>query len=82
MDGMILAAKGTYKEVDDAAKPFKIGDQIELLVEETYLHNSNDALARTDGYIIQIINGKKYMGKRITVEIISVSKTSAVAKII
>lgn len=82
MDGMIVAVKGTYKEVEDAAKPFKIGDQIELLIEETYLHNSNDALARVDGYIIQIINGKKYIGKRVTAEIISVSKTSAVAKII
>lgn len=82
MDELIVAAKGSYKDVEDASKPFKIGDCLELLVEETYLHNSEDALARIDGYIIQIIGGKKYMGKRVTVEIKNISKTSAVAEII
>ncbi len=82
MDELEVAVKGTYREVDEAARPFKTGDQVELLIEDTYLHNTNDALARCDGYIIQVIDGKKYIGKHIMAEIISVSKTSAAAKII
>jgi predicted RNA-binding protein with TRAM domain len=53
-----------------------------LFIEETYLHNSEDALARVDGYIIQIVGGKKFMGKRVKVEVRSISKTSAVAEIV
>jgi ribonuclease G len=82
LDEVIIVTKGNYKEVEDASKPFKVGDFLELFVEDTYLHNSEDALARIDGYIIQIIGGKKYIGKKVKVEIKNVSKTSAVAEII
>lgn len=82
LDEVVIAAKGSFKEVEDISKPFKVGDIINLLIEDTYLHNSNDALARINGYIIQVINGKKFIGKQARVEIINVAKTSAVAKIV
>jgi ribonuclease G len=82
MDELAVVSKGSYKDVEEASKPFKPGDCLDLLIEETYLHNSEDALARIDGYIIQIVGGKKFIGKRVTVEIKNISKTSAVAEII
>ncbi|MDD5659248.1 MAG: Rne/Rng family ribonuclease [Actinomycetota bacterium] len=82
MDELVVVSKGSYKEVEESSKPFREGDCLELFIEETYLHNSEDALARIDGYIIQIIGGKRLMGKRVTVKIKTISKTSAVAEII
>lgn len=82
MDELAVVSKGSYKDVEEASKPFKPGDCLDLFIEETYLHNSEDALARIDGYIIQIVGGKKFIGKRVTVEIKNISKTSAVAEII
>lgn len=82
MDELVVVSKGTYKDIEEASKPFKIGDCLDLFIEETYLHNSEDALARIDGYIIQIVGGKKFIGKRVTVQIRNISKTSAVAEII
>ena len=82
MDELVVVSKGSYKDVEEASKPFKIGDCLDLFIEETYLHNSEDALARIDGYIVQIIGGKKFIGKRVTVQIKNISKTSAVAEII
>ncbi len=82
MDAFILEAEGSKEEIKKAAKPFHIGDVLDLVVEEPYMHNRNDALSRVEGYVVQIIGGKKYMGKRVKVEIKSISKTSAVASIV
>jgi len=81
MDAFIVSAEGSIGEIKEAAKPFKTGDIIDLLVEEQYLHNKSDAISRVDGYVVQIIDGSKYIGQRLKVEIKSVSKTSAIAEI-
>ena len=81
LDAFVVAAEGSVGEVREASRPFKAGDILNLVVEETYLHNKNDAISRVNGYVIQIIDGRKYIGQRVEVEIKSVSKTSAVAEI-
>ncbi|MEA2015565.1 MAG: Rne/Rng family ribonuclease [Actinomycetota bacterium] len=81
LDAFILVAEGSVKQVKEAAQPFRIGDILNLVVEEQYLHNKSDAISRVNGYVVQIIDGSKHMGKRLKVEIKSVSKTSAVAEI-
>ncbi len=82
MDAFIVEAEGSVDEIKNAAKPFHIGDVLDLVVEEPYMHNKKDALSRVEGHVVQIIDGKKYMGKRVKVEIKSLSKTSAVASIL
>ncbi|MGM0366050.1 MAG: Rne/Rng family ribonuclease [Actinomycetota bacterium] len=82
LDAFIVEAEGSVEEIKKAAKPFHIGDVLDLVVEEPYMHNRSDALSRVEGYVVQIIDGKKYMGRRVEVEIKSISKTSAVASII
>jgi ribonuclease G len=81
LSSFIVVAEGSIAEIKDAAKPFKIGDMLDLLVEEPYLYNKSDAISRVDGFVIQIIEGAKYLGKRIKVEVKSISRTSAVAEI-
>jgi ribonuclease G len=81
LDTFLLLAEGSVREVKEAAQPFKVGDILNLVVEESYLHNKSDAISRVNGYVVQIIDGSKYIGKRLKVEIRSVSKTSAVAEI-
>ncbi|MCJ7776717.1 MAG: TRAM domain-containing protein, partial [Sedimentisphaerales bacterium] len=76
-----IAAEGSIAEIKEAAKPFKVGDILDLLVEEPYLHNKSDAISRVDGCVVQIIDGRKYIGQRLKIEIRSISKTSAVAEI-
>ena len=81
LNSFIVVAEGSIAEIKDAAKPFKVGDLLDLLVEEPYLYNKNDAISRVDGFVIQIIEGAKYLGKRIKVKVKSISRTSAVAEI-
>lgn len=81
LDAFLVTAEGSVNEIKKAARPFRVGDILNLVVEEPYLHNKNDAISRVNGYVVQIIDGSKYMGQRLKVEIKSVSKTSAVAEI-
>jgi len=81
LDAFEIMSEGLANDIKEAAKPFKIGDVLDLEVEEHYSHNKNDALSRVEGYVVQIINGRKYIGTRVKVEIKSISKTSAVAVI-
>ena len=81
LDAFIIDAQGDITDIQKASRPFKIGDIIDIEVEKQYSHNRNDALSRVEGYVIQIINGRHYIGKRAKVEISSISKTSAVGVI-
>ncbi len=81
LDSFLVVAEGAVGDIKDAAKPFKVGDIISLQVEENYLHNRSDAISRIDGFIIQVIDGKKHIGENVRVEIKSMSKTSAIAEI-
>jgi ribonuclease G len=81
LDAFEVISEGLANDIKEAAKPFRIGDILDLEVEEHYSHNKNDALSRVEGYVVQIIDGRKYIGTRVKVEIKSISKTSAVAVI-
>jgi len=82
LDSFILIAEGSVGEIKDEARPCRMGDILDIVIEEQYLHNRNDAISRLDGYIVQINGGGKYIGERVKVRIKSVSRTSAVAEII
>ena len=82
LDTFLLVEEGSVGRIKEAARPCRVGDLIDLVIEEQYLHNRNDAISRLDGYIVQIIGGGKHLDERVKVRIKSVSKTSAVAEII
>ncbi len=82
LDTFMVAAEGSVGEIKEASRPCRPGDIIDMLIEEQYLHNRDDAISRIDGYIVQVIGGGKHLGQRVKVRIKSVSKTSAVADIV
>ncbi|GAG65181.1 unnamed protein product, partial [marine sediment metagenome] len=77
-----LLKEGTMKEIEEAAIPVYQGQVLDMLVEEPHSYISKDAISRFSGYIIHIIDGRKYLHKRLRVEILDVTKTYAQAKII
>ncbi len=81
VNSFVVAAEGSISDIREAARPFKAGDILDLLVEEPYLYNKSDAISRVDGFVVQIIEGSKYVGQRLKVEIKSISRTSATAGI-
>ncbi len=81
LDGFVVEAEGSQADIKEASKPFNIGDILDLVVEEPYSHNRKDGLSRIEGYVIQIVDGRKFIGSRVKVEITQISKTSAMGRI-
>ncbi len=68
--------------IEEIVQPLKVGQRMTIKVEDYHSHNSEDGIARLDGYIIDVIKGGLYLDQEIKIEIIEVNKTYAKAKIL
>ncbi len=79
---MKIILAGTKSEVERAALPVKVGDKLKVEIERPHLANSQNGIARLEGYVIDVEGAGKRVGKKLEVEIIKVTRTFARAKII
>jgi ribonuclease G len=75
-----LKALGTRAEVEERALPVKVGQVLELRVEEQHANNPVDGIARIEGYVLDIEGAGKLVGRRVQVEVTRVYRTYAKAK--
>lgn len=68
---------GFRKVLRKMAFPVKEGEILRVKIEEKHANNSADAIARKDGYIINIPNGGSLIGEEVLVRISQVQKTFA-----
>lgn len=64
------------------AAPLRKGEILQVRIEEPFVGNPQDGIARLDGYIIIVKNGSDFIGLDIMVEIVKVSRTAAHAVIL
>jgi ribonuclease G len=76
-----LKALGSRAEVEERALPVKVGQVLELRVEEQHANNPVDGIARMEGYVLDIEGAGKLIGKRVQIEVTRVYRTYAKAKI-
>jgi ribonuclease G len=57
--------------------PVERGQELEVELEETHLHDETDAIARLDGYVITVAGGAEKVGEKVAIRIEDVGKTSA-----
>ncbi|GFP27314.1 ribonuclease G [Candidatus Hakubella thermalkaliphila] len=82
IETFLLMAEGDREEIEKAAVPVQVGQILDLEVEEPHLNNPRDAISKLEGYIIQIMDGRKYLRKRIKVKIVEVTRTCAYAEVL
>ncbi|KAF1085614.1 Ribonuclease G [Sporotomaculum syntrophicum] len=73
-----------YDQADIQAnnQPVKLGQVLDVVVEEPHTSNLNNGIARVDGFIIDIEEGGSRVGETVTVEVNKVFRTYARAKLI
>lgn len=74
-------AMGTRAEVEAKALPVRVGQVVELDVEEPHVSNPKDGIARIEGYVVDIEGAGRMIGERLEVEIVKVFRTYAKARI-
>ena len=70
------------EEILALSAPVRQGEILDVEVEEAHATNNSDGIARIHGYIIDIENGRDYIGKRVLVKIDKVYRTYAKARIL
>ncbi len=81
-DAVNILAMGTREDVERRARPVSVGEILEVRVEEPHAVNSEDAIARVEGYVIDIDRGSAYVGQRVRVEIVQTYRTYARARLV
>ncbi|MFZ3170559.1 MAG: Rne/Rng family ribonuclease [Carboxydocellales bacterium] len=70
------------KEELEQRIPVKLGQVLDVKVDEPHVANTNDGIARYHGFVVNIEGGGALIGEQVTVEITRVHKTYARAKLV
>ncbi|MGI8506249.1 MAG: Rne/Rng family ribonuclease [Solirubrobacteraceae bacterium] len=82
LDHFVVLLEGDREQVLERALPFREGEEVHVEIVEPHMYSPGDAVAKVDGYIIQIKGGTKYVGEKRVVRIDEVGRTSAVASLL
>jgi len=77
-----LKVLGTRAEVEERALPVRVGQLLEVKVDEAHVTNTSDGIARIDGYVLDIDGAGELVGRKVTVEIIKAFRTYAKARLV
>lgn len=82
IEEMNVKALGTREEIAIKSVPVQIGDVLEVEIEEPHSQNSDDGIARIEGYVIDVENAGSLVGQKVQVEIESCLRTFAKAVLV
>jgi ribonuclease G len=57
--------------------PFRAGEEVHVDIVEPHMFNDDDAVAKVDGYLIEVVNGIPYVGEKKLVRIEEAGRTAA-----
>ena len=82
LDHFAVLLEGDREQVLERALPFREGEEVHVEIVEPHMYSPGDAVAKIDGYIIQVKGGTPYVGEKHVVRIDEVGRTSAVASLL
>ncbi len=72
---MNVKAIGTKEEIAEKAIPVRVGDILEVLIEEPHDKNRSDGIARREGYVIDVEGAGGRVGEKVLVRIVACHRT-------
>jgi ribonuclease G len=77
-----VTQEGAREEIEQQAVPFAAGDEVHVHIVEPHMYNEDDAVAKVDGYVIEVVNAIPYVGEKKLVHIEEASRTGARAVLV
>jgi ribonuclease G len=78
-DHFAVLTKGPVARIEAKSLPVASGDELEVKLEATHMHDEADAIARLDGYVISVAGAGNKVGKTVKVRIERATRTVAYA---
>jgi ribonuclease G len=82
LDHFAVVLESTRERVLERSVPFRAGEEVHVEIVEPHMYNPGDAVAKIDGYMIQITGAGDYVGEKHLVRIEEAGRTSAVATLL
>jgi ribonuclease G len=77
LDYFAVTMEGTRAEIEEHAVPFRAGEEVHVHLVEPHMYNDDDAVAKVDGYLIDVVNGIAFVGEKKLVRIEEAGRTIA-----
>src|ERR1700754_2609940 len=82
LDHFAVTMEGTRREIEEHAVPFRAGEEVHVNLVEPHMYNEDDAVAKVDGYLIDVVNGVVFVGEKKLVRIEEAGRTIATAVLV
>ncbi|MCL5883080.1 MAG: TRAM domain-containing protein, partial [Actinobacteria bacterium] len=82
IDTFEISAEGSREAIQRASLPVAEGDDVRLRIEEPHMYNTNDGIARIDGYVVSVAGAGDMVGQDKKIHIDSVSRTCAYGTVV
>ncbi len=79
LDHFAVTMEGTRAEIEERSVPFRAGEEVHVDLVEPHMYNEDDAVAKVDGYLIDVVNGVHFVGEKKLVRIEEAGRTIATA---
>ncbi|HYH89250.1 MAG TPA: Rne/Rng family ribonuclease, partial [Solirubrobacteraceae bacterium] len=77
-----VTQEGSAEEIEQQAVPFQAGDEVHVHIVEPHMYNDDDAVAKVDGYVIEVLNAIPFVGEKKLVRIEEAGRTQARAALV
>src|SRR6478736_5148641 len=82
LDHFAVTMEGSRAEIEERSVPFRAGEEVHVDLVEPHMYNEDDAVAKVDGYLIDVVNGVAFVGEKKLVHIEEAGRTTARAVLV
>jgi ribonuclease G len=77
LDHFAVVEAGARAEIEEQSVPFREGEEVHVDIVEPHMYSEDDAVAKVDGYLIEVADGIPYVGEKMLVRIEQAGRTAA-----
>jgi ribonuclease G len=77
LDHFAVVEAGDRAQIEEQSVPFREGEEVHVDIIEPHMYSEDDAVAKVDGYLIEVTDAIPYVGEKMLVRIEQAGRTAA-----
>jgi ribonuclease G len=77
LDHFAVVEAGDRAQIEEQSVPFREGEEVHVDILEPHMYSEDDAVAKVDGYLIEVTDAIPYVGEKMLVRIEQAGRTAA-----
>src|SRR5215218_4581334 len=77
LDHFAIVEAGPRAEIEEQSVPFREGEEVHVDIVEPHMYSEDDAVAKVDGYLIEVADAIGHVGEKMLVRIEQAGRTTA-----